>query len=87
MKTRTQVTLTKAEQKAIASLERLAKKWPKSLYLFGWAGGDCRVVKNSVRPCVVAAVPIIADGGDPGEWQGDARRTEDFDVDPDIFRE
>lgn len=30
--------LTDEERRAIASLQRLAKRWPKSLTLFSWSG-------------------------------------------------
>lgn len=30
--------LTAEEEKAIASLKRLAKRWPRSLTLFSWSG-------------------------------------------------
>jgi len=37
--------LTEQELKAIKSLQRVAKKWPKSLWLFS-ASGDLCVMKN-----------------------------------------
>ena len=58
------------EAKAIASLERLAKKWPSTLKLVSCAG-SLRIVKH-VEGCddihVVANIDGIPnDGGDPDE--------------------
>jgi len=75
----TVVDLTEEEVKAIASLRRLAKKWPQSLELFGWSGelhvlkhipGDMhRIGGTSVsqqRQKSVATISgIHCDGGDP----------------------
>jgi hypothetical protein len=36
-----ELTPTTEEQKAINSLKRLAKKWPKSLWLFSASGSLC----------------------------------------------
>ncbi len=38
------IELTKEERNAINSLKRLAKRWPKSLWLFS-AGGELHVMK------------------------------------------
>lgn len=38
--------LTADEAKAIASLERLAKRWPDTLMLFSWSGTLCVVKLN-----------------------------------------
>ena len=62
------ITLTVEEQKAIASLKRLAKKWPISLQLFSW-NGSLKVMKyNGVKDCIAAHVEGIRnDGGDPDD--------------------
>jgi hypothetical protein len=68
--------LSAVEQSAIASLRRLAKRWPKSLMLFSWSGSLC-VVKldedgnsplHSHDPCdhIICTIEGIGnDGGDP----------------------
>jgi len=68
--------LTPAETKAIAALQRLAKTWPKSLWLFanGSTGLSVLKKKNGQRVTtdtggmdqeyVVATVKIENDGGD-----------------------
>ena len=38
--------LTKDEQRAIASLKRLAKRWPQSLWLFSASGTLCVMRKD-----------------------------------------
>lgn len=65
------VELTKEEVKAIASLKRLSKKWPRSLMLF--AGGAGLTVRKPVedefpddRYVVAEIYNIPADGGDGG---------------------
>lgn len=65
--------LTDEEQRAVASLERLAKRWPQSLKLFSWSGTLVVVCNN--EPFAEADDPndqILAqidgipnDGGDP----------------------
>ena len=64
------VTITKKEQKAIAELESLAKRWPKSLPLFGWSGTLC-VLKDipDGRKGLITAIPIFCDGGDPTDTE------------------
>lgn len=61
-------SLTDAERKAIASLERLAKKWPRSLTLLS-AASSLYVVRSGVRPLQELAhiSGIPNDGGDP-DW-------------------
>jgi hypothetical protein len=63
------VTLTTDEVRAINSLKRLAKKWPRSLRLFSHAG--TLIVTKANRHNVQATVSFIEgipnDGGDPGE--------------------
>jgi hypothetical protein len=64
--------LTDEERRAIASLERLAKRWPQSLMLFSWSGTLC-VMRNespldSADPndLVITTIEGIPnDGGDP----------------------
>jgi hypothetical protein len=65
--------LTGEEQRAVASLERLARRWPQSLMLFSWSGRLVVVCNN--QPFAEAGDPddqILAqidgipnDGGDP----------------------
>jgi len=68
------ITLTVKEQKAIKSLERLAKKWPISLQLFSWSGSLCILKKDSSGgDCYVAGISGIRnDGGDPDDVNQDA---------------
>ena len=64
------VTITKEEQKVIRSLERLIKKWPQSLSLFGWAGSFCVMKKGKDgRLCLIDAdiSNVCCDGGDPSD--------------------
>ena len=62
------IELTLEEQKAIAALQRLAKKWPKSLQLFSWSGSLTIMKDNDVETCVVGNITGIKnDGGDPDE--------------------
>jgi len=67
--------LTKEEEKAIKSLQRVAAKWPNSLWLFS-ASGSLMVMKNKdggaaktnsggVDPdYIVGTIDIDNDGGD-----------------------
>lgn len=41
------ILITPEEAKAIRSLKRLAKNWPKSLRLFSWSGTLCVTKRNS----------------------------------------
>lgn len=72
------IELSKEEEKAIAALKRLAKKWPKSLWLFSGSGTlwiiKCgsygEQVHNSsggVEDYVICSIDISNDGGD---WCG-----------------
>ena len=74
-----EVKITKDEQRAIRSLERLAKKWPKTLSLFSWSGTLCVCKKaNDGRPAVITQIiGIDNDGGDPSD--------NEIDQDADIF--
>ena len=60
--------LTADEKRAIASLKRLAKKWPQSLKLFSWSG-SLVVMDESMDPSNDAILDEISgipnDGGDP----------------------
>ena len=68
--------ITKEEQLAVNSLERLAKRWPKSLWLFSGGGTLCVmkyrddgsvavIPSGGVDPdYVVAAIDIVNSGGD-----------------------
>jgi hypothetical protein len=65
--------LTDEEARAIRSLERLAKKWPQSLQLFG-AAGSLLVRRlpeggngGGNRFTVATILGIPADGGDGGD--------------------
>ncbi|HDS1208407.1 TPA: hypothetical protein QDZ84_003446 [Shewanella algae] len=63
------VVLTKKEQQAIAELEKLAKKWPKTLKLFSWSSSLC-VFKEDTNgtDCLVGSISGIPnDGGDPDD--------------------
>jgi hypothetical protein len=65
--------LTAEEERAIRSLERLAKKWPPSLMLFGVSGsllvrrvpGDGK--GGGKRYTVTEIIGIQCDGGDGGD--------------------
>jgi len=72
------VTLSPCEQSAIASLKRLATRWPPSLMLFSWSGTLCVVKLNEDgqwegmdrhqvdRDAIVETIRGIRnDGGDP----------------------
>lgn len=59
-----EVVLTKKEQQAIAELNALAKRWPKSLKLFSWSGALC-VFKQDSDGCdaVIEFIGGIPNGG------------------------
>ncbi len=72
------IELTDEEKKAIAALKRIAKKWPKSLWLFS-ASGELKVMRTDkngdrvhfphphcgVDPAyIVDHINIPSDGGD-----------------------
>lgn len=63
------LTLTIDEQQAIKSLQRIAKKWPKTLELFSWSGSlTIFKVGNDGRRCSIDSVDGIPnDGGDPDD--------------------
>ena len=70
------IELLPEEKKAIASLKRLAKKWPERLWLFAGTGGlhvlvgdeDGNHIHDSTQSVdqnrIVAHIDIPADGGD-----------------------
>lgn len=69
------IELLPEEKKAIASLKRLAKKWPKRLWLFAGSGGLTVLVgdedgnhfhkgESIDQDYIVDHVDINADGGD-----------------------
>lgn len=71
----TSIDLSNDERRAIASLKRLAKRWPKTLWLF--TNGDISILKcdedggrahvgESIDQSYVVAtiVGILSDGGD-----------------------
>ena len=59
------------ERRAIASLQRLAKRWPQTLMLFSWSGMLCVMPNGFDREddpdgAVIATIQGIPnDGGDP----------------------
>ncbi len=69
--------MTKEERSAINSLERLAKRWPKTLGLFSWSGSltvirldekgefplECREYMHKAIVCDISG--IKNDGGCP----------------------
>lgn len=63
------VTLTKKEQQAIAELDALAKRWPKTLKIFSWSGSLC-IFKAGAdgRDANIASISGIPNGGgDPDD--------------------
>lgn len=62
-----EITVTKEEQKAIASLKRLAKKWPDSISLFSWSGSLQVFKEVDGKSAVIESIgdAIPNDGGDP----------------------
>lgn len=68
------LTITQEEQKAIASLKRLAKRWPKTISLFGWSGTLCVVKRlDDGRNGLITTIPIMCDGGDPSDDEVEQR--------------
>lgn len=70
--------LTKEETAAINSLKRLAKRRPKSLWLFSWSGslhvmrageggGQAMTARNAVDPDYIVAT-IQGIDNDGGDW-------------------
>jgi hypothetical protein len=61
--------LTKDEAAAVAVLDRLAKRWPRTIKLFSWSGSlvvmdsDMAVGADAVLAEIRSG--IINDGGDP----------------------
>jgi len=61
--------LTTQEKRAISELEKLAKRWPKTLVVFSWSG-TLHVLKPGKRRTMGQAIVasfsgIPNDGGDP----------------------
>lgn len=61
------VPLSSAEEEAIKTLEKLAKKWPKTLMLFSWSG-SLVVVRQRGGEVLATIRGIPNDGGDPGSY-------------------
>lgn len=61
------VIVTIEEQKAISLLERLAKKWPKSLSFLDWSDSLFVCKKNEIGQdaIITQIVGIPSSGGDP----------------------
>ena len=61
--------ITKAEQKAIASVERAIKKMPDSISLFSFSGTLVATKKDeNGTPCFLDSISSkFIDGGDPDE--------------------
>lgn len=62
--------LTTEEHRAINALQRLGKRWPKSLKLFSWSGSlvifDADDDLSRANDTVLAEIRgILNDGGDP----------------------
>jgi len=81
MKTNPPRKLTKEERAAIRTLERLAKRWPKTLVLHG-GGGNLAVLDSAMsmryhefeskgqasewtQQTILARIGIFCEGGDP----------------------
>jgi hypothetical protein len=66
------LVLTKVEEKAIAALEELAKKWPKTLSLFSWSGTLHVMKKGGGRTYSQASattIKIPTEEGDPDAYE------------------
>ena len=66
--------LTKEEEKAIRSLERVAKKWPKSLKLFSQSGTLPVIKQHPEHPeddhgRVVDGISGIENDGGDNDWK------------------
>lgn len=68
-----EIELTEEEEKAIASLRRLGKRWPRTLLLFGGSGSAISVRKPDENGSygIQREVDTVAgfpnDGGDGGD--------------------
>jgi hypothetical protein len=71
------IELTEEEKKAIAALKRVAKKWPKSLWLFSASGTlwvmRCGLTGEAMERCTGSVDPAycitnIAISNDGGDW-------------------
>jgi hypothetical protein len=82
------VTITEEEVKAIRSLKRLAKKWPKSLRLFSWSGSLVVTKANNynLQAIVTGIEGIPNDAGDPTPNDGsDGDDGQNLDPHPDVI--
>lgn len=62
-----QVSLSSLEEEVIKTLEKLAKKWPKTLKLFSFSGSLC-VVRDKTGEILTTIRGIPNGGGDPGSY-------------------
>ena len=68
-----EIQLTDEEERAIRSLRRLGKKWPKSLLIFGGSGSELSIRKPDeagsygVQREVDSVEGFPNDGGDGGD--------------------
>lgn len=66
--------LTEEEEKAIKSLDRVAKKWPKSLKLFSQSGTLLVIKHHPEHPeddhgRIVDVIPGIDNDGGDNDWK------------------
>ena len=75
------IKITTREQKAIKSLERVAKNWPKSLQLFSWSGTLVvfKKLENGLWAQVDSIPGIPNDGGDP-DYGSEVEFEDNFDI-------
>lgn len=69
-----EITITKREQEAIRALQRLGRKWPKTLQLFSWSGTPTVMKRGQDdRWCSLSDTfhGIPNDGGDPTDKEVD----------------
>lgn len=71
--------LSKEEKRAINALERIAKKWPKSLWLYSGSGSLCvmkkaegnnRAMNENGGVCQEHIITTIKIENDGGDWDG-----------------
>ena len=74
------VVLTKEEQRAIKSLQKLARGWPDALTLFSWSGSLVVMKDAEGMNAVVSSIGGIPnDGGDPNVGE-DVRCPSEFEL-------